>query len=77
VNNFRNRCLFMLLFTTISVHTFAEALCSKRCISEMAALICVRDAPLESLLNGLIGCKFISSIKHPASASLCDSCASC
>jgi len=36
------------------------AQCSKRCISKTAALIYVCDIPLESLLSGLIGGKFIS-----------------
>jgi len=36
------------------------ALCSKSCMSEMAAMICMCDTPLESLLNSLIGDKFIS-----------------
>jgi len=39
-----------------------SALCSKRCISETAASMCMCDTPLESLLNGRIGGKFISCI---------------
>jgi len=52
-----NQCKFTL-FTTISVHYLAMALFSKCCISETAALLCMCDAPLESLLYGLIGGKF-------------------
>jgi len=38
---------------TITMHAYAIALYSKRYISEMAALICMCDAPLESMLCGL------------------------
>jgi len=37
----------------------AMALCSKRCISETAASMCMCDTPLEGLLNGVIRGAFI------------------
>jgi len=43
----------------ISVHAFAMALCSKRCISKTVTLICMCGTQFESLLNGLIGGKLI------------------
>jgi len=48
-----------MLFTKIFTK-YPLALCSKCCISETATSICMRDTPLESLLNGQIGNKFIS-----------------
>jgi len=34
-------------------------LCSKCCISEMAAMVCMCDTPLDGLLNSVIGSNFI------------------
>jgi len=43
-----------------SGYALAMALCSRRCISKMAASISMCHTTLESSLNGLIRCKFIS-----------------
>jgi len=46
-------------YNDFSAH-LAMGLCCKRCISETAESICPCDTPLESVLNSLIGGKFIS-----------------
>jgi len=50
----------MWIYAMEMVNIMMMALCSKHCISETAALICMCDTPLESLLNGLILDKFNS-----------------
>jgi len=52
--------LIYAFYSDFSAPSRYITLCSKRCISETAVLICKCDTPLERLLNGLIEGKFIS-----------------
>jgi len=47
-----------------ALHTCAMVLYVpiQRCIFETAASICICETPLESLINGLIGTQFISTM---------------